>query len=348
MRRIAGATAALGLTWVLAGCGGGSDPLASAPQPAASSPPAVVAAQPALDPSAALEPSPALEPRPALELSPSPTPSAPSPPEPAVAAETAAAPNSDLAATVAPSNVPRSAAPKPASPSAGASVKKAPQPEPAKEEMPELVTARPGMRDPQPARWDRVQVLTQRTVRVHFTSGMAPCTVLDSVRVDYRPESVVVTLYTGSDPTQGDRVCAAVAREKAVDVRLAKPLDGRELLDGAKTTGGSVSGRSGSVAGEVRPQPGAVSTRTTSWSRAEAIGARTVRVYYDSATPPCMVLDRAEVDYAADRVVITLITGRDKVAAGQACATALRPVFVDLRLAEPLAGRRIVDGSDPA
>jgi hypothetical protein len=212
----------------------------------------------------------------------------------------------------------------------------------------EVITPRPGMRNPKPVRWERVEVLGERKLRVHYAAGVAPCNVLDSVRVDYRPATIVVTLYAGSDPKQTDRVCAAVADEKAVDVRLAKPLAGRKVVDGAAaalTPPAAAPGRSTSEAMQVRPTPGAVQTRTTAWDRAEALGERTVRIWFTTGAPPCSVLDRVKVDYAADAVTITLITGRSRAAAGQACMTALRPAYVDVTLTEALAGRQIRDGS---
>ncbi len=333
MRRLAGVVAAVGVSWVLAGCGGGAAPAASdvpaaapalapAPAPAPSAPAEFTAVGPLAEPTGA--------PSALATFPPTSAPAATSVPVPADTA--APVPTRSASAT-------RAAGQATATPGP---LKHAVTPT-----APELVTAKPGMRNVQPAHWERADVLGERKVRVLFTSGVAPCEVLDSVRVEYRPTIVVITLYTGSDPSQRDRVCAAVAEEKAVDVRLAKPLAGRTLVDGAAVDARESArlDEPGSGGVEVRPSPGAVDTRATAWDRAEMRDSRTVRIHFTSGTPPCMVLDRVKVDYASDRVTITLITGRDKAAAGQACTMSLHPAYVDVELDEPLANRRIVDGA---
>lgn len=73
-----------------------------------------------------------------------------------------------------------------------------------------------------------------RSLAVVWWSGVAPCTVLDRVEVKESAKQVVVTLYEGRDPRFPDTACIAIAVEKTTTVRLASPLDGREVVDGAK------------------------------------------------------------------------------------------------------------------
>ncbi|MGQ0846010.1 MAG: hypothetical protein ACT4QF_17945 [Sporichthyaceae bacterium] len=336
MKRVAGAVAALGVSWVLAGCGSLTPPLAAELRPSApAEPPGELAVQTPAAPvtSRADVPERHVEAVEVATASPSAAPPRPSP-RPTEARIVVEAPPQRVSVPSASTR-----------PSAKATARATRTPLPTRKPAPDLVRTRPGMTNIQSVPWERAEVRGPQRLRVHFVSGVSPCRFLDSVRVDYRPTAVVVTLYVGSDPKRADRVCAAVARDRAVDVSLAKPLDGRAILDGAKTLAPAIPRAPGSGAVEVHPKPGATATRTTSWTRAEATGPRTIRVFYNSGTAPCSVLDRVNVAYAADRVTVTLVVGRDRAAAGQACAMALRPVYVDVRLAEPLAGRRIVDGA---
>lgn len=97
-----------------------------------------------------------------------------------------------------------------------------------------VVQPRPGMENLHKTGWDRVEVLGSNKVRVHFVSGVAPCTVLDHVDVDYRADSIVVTLWEGNDPAAREMACIMIAQYKAVDVNLAEPVNGRKFVDGAE------------------------------------------------------------------------------------------------------------------
>jgi hypothetical protein len=100
---------------------------------------------------------------------------------------------------------------------------------------PQLVEPRPGMDNVHPTSWESYRVKSPRTVRIFFWGGPEPCDVLDSVQVQYFPRQVRVTLYSGNDPEFGQVVCPAIAIYKAVDVRLAEPLNGRPVVDGTRT-----------------------------------------------------------------------------------------------------------------
>ncbi|WP_433221720.1 hypothetical protein [Microtetraspora malaysiensis] len=73
-----------------------------------------------------------------------------------------------------------------------------------------------------------------RSLAIVWWSGVAPCTVLDRVEVEESATRVTVTLYEGRDPRHPDTACIAIALEKTTTVRLAAPLDGRQVVDGAK------------------------------------------------------------------------------------------------------------------
>lgn len=77
-------------------------------------------------------------------------------------------------------------------------------------------------------------MLGARRVRVTFYDGVAACYGLDRVEVDYRPEVVEITVFTGRVRSPGTDVCIEVAVLKATDVRLAEDLDGRRIIDGAR------------------------------------------------------------------------------------------------------------------
>lgn len=99
--------------------------------------------------------------------------------------------------------------------------------------QPQLVRPQSGMADVKPIRWERAEPAKDgKRVRVFFTSGVAPCHVLDHVDVSYA-DRVTITLHEGSDPKSKNQVCIEIAAFKAVDVPLDQPLNGRKVADGA-------------------------------------------------------------------------------------------------------------------
>lgn len=95
----------------------------------------------------------------------------------------------------------------------------------------------------------------------------------------------------------------------------------------------------------VEPRPGMSDVRPIGWSDYEVLNERLVRVFFTSGVEPCYVLDRTEVQYQPDRVVVTLFQGREPGSANVACIEIAVSKAVDVALDEPLAGRSIVDGS---
>lgn len=107
-----------------------------------------------------------------------------------------------------------------------------PAPEPPQQNS-RIVQPRPGMANLRKTGWDRADILNDRAVRLHFVSGVEPCTVLNNVDVQYRSGDIVLTIFEGSDPARPGAACIQIAESKAVDVQLAEPINGRALTDGA-------------------------------------------------------------------------------------------------------------------
>jgi hypothetical protein len=186
-----------------------------------------------------------------LEVPTSPaTTTTPAPPE-TNPPETTAAPSPTAPAAAKKSPIPSSSTVRPANPAPGAQTPgsapgsappvvstQAPNPlqPPADPFQPQskLVEPRPGMDNVHQTGWERVEILGPNRVRVHFVSGVEPCSVLDHVDVEYRPAEIVITLFEGSDPAARDAACIMIAVYKAVDVDLGEPIGGRQFVDGAE------------------------------------------------------------------------------------------------------------------
>ncbi len=106
--------------------------------------------------------------------------------------------------------------------------------EPPTEPEGELVTPRPGMADTHPVNWTRAEPVGDGSVlRISYTAGVEPCSVLDRVEVAETADTVIVTVVEGSDPAFPDTACIALGVLKAVEVPLAAPLGDRTVVDGA-------------------------------------------------------------------------------------------------------------------
>ena len=90
------------------------------------------------------------------------------------------------------------------------------------------------MTDVRPQRFEKVEVIDDTTLRVFFYQGVAPCSVLDRVDVEYGAQTVGLTLQIGSDPSDQDTACIEIAVFNYVDVELDEPLMGRKVVDGAR------------------------------------------------------------------------------------------------------------------
>jgi hypothetical protein len=71
-------------------------------------------------------------------------------------------------------------------------------------------------------------------LRIVWWSGVEPCHTLDRVDVRESAGSVEVTLYEGTPEDAQNIACIEIAVQKTTTVDLKAPLDGREVVDGAK------------------------------------------------------------------------------------------------------------------
>lgn len=99
-----------------------------------------------------------------------------------------------------------------------------------------VVEPHPGGTDGTRARpWDRVVPNEDQTeLTVFWSSGVAPCTVLDRVDVEETEDTVTITVYEGSDPANPDAMCIQIAEYKAHTVELSGELGPRSIVDGAE------------------------------------------------------------------------------------------------------------------
>lgn len=102
----------------------------------------------------------------------------------------------------------------------------------------------------------------------------------------------------------------------------------------------------GGRAQRVRPRPGMADVRPVGWDKArQTPDGRKLRITYWSGVEPCNVLDRVEVAYKAEQIVVTLFEGHDPDAEDVACIEIAVKKVVVVALEEPVDGRRIVDGA---
>jgi hypothetical protein len=73
-----------------------------------------------------------------------------------------------------------------------------------------------------------------RYLRLVWWSGVAPCSVLDHVKVRETRKKVVVTLYEGAKIGSEDIACVMIAVQKTTTVKLKHPLGHRKVVDGAR------------------------------------------------------------------------------------------------------------------
>ena len=74
-----------------------------------------------------------------------------------------------------------------------------------------VVTPRPGMSNVHAISWEYALQTGNQTVRIYYYAGIPPCTVLDHVDVAYQSDTIVISLYTGSDPSAAHQACIALA-----------------------------------------------------------------------------------------------------------------------------------------
>jgi hypothetical protein len=95
----------------------------------------------------------------------------------------------------------------------------------------------------------------------------------------------------------------------------------------------------------VVPEPGMDDVRPIRWQSVRSVDARTLMVRFTSGVEPCYVLDHVDVEYGRKHVAITLFEGHDPQVENVACIEVAELKRVRVELAEPLGGRRVVDGA---
>jgi hypothetical protein len=83
-------------------------------------------------------------------------------------------------------------------------------------------------------RWTKARAVSKRKVQLTWWSGVAPCTVLDRVKVKESPKFVTVTLYEGTAPKARNVSCIMIAIEKTTTITLKKPIGKRKIVDGSR------------------------------------------------------------------------------------------------------------------
>lgn len=85
-------------------------------------------------------------------------------------------------------------------------------------------------------RWTKAKAVSKgKKVQLTWWSGVAPCTVLDRVKVKETGKRVTITLYEGTAPKARNTSCIMIAVEKTTTVKLKKSLGKRKVADGTKT-----------------------------------------------------------------------------------------------------------------
>ncbi|GAA3662312.1 hypothetical protein GCM10022224_027670 [Nonomuraea antimicrobica] len=84
-------------------------------------------------------------------------------------------------------------------------------------------------------RWTKAKPVSKgKKIQLTWWSGVAPCTVLDRVKVTETSKKVTITLYEGTSPKARNVSCIMIAIEKTTTVTLKKALGKRKVVDGAK------------------------------------------------------------------------------------------------------------------
>jgi len=95
--------------------------------------------------------------------------------------------------------------------------------------VPTILTPSPGQLDPRPVNVQGLKVSVDgrhASVLLTWWSGVAPCTVLDSVQVDRADRRITLTVREGSDPNIGKVACIEIAQFKGTIVDLGELAPG--------------------------------------------------------------------------------------------------------------------------
>lgn len=96
----------------------------------------------------------------------------------------------------------------------------------------------------------------------------------------------------------------------------------------------------------VEQRGGLVDPRPLAWERAKVVrGGKAVDLVFWDGVEDCYGVARVEVEYRPRLIEVSLFGGRDPDA--EVCIELALKKVIRVELEEPLAGRRIVDGSSP-
>lgn len=93
----------------------------------------------------------------------------------------------------------------------------------------------------------------------------------------------------------------------------------------------------------VTPRPGLVDVRPNPFEKVVVLDERTLEVRFWGGVEECYGVDRVDVEYGETEVTVTVYQGR--VPTAEVCIEIAVLTAVRVKPAEPLAGRKIVDGA---
>ncbi len=126
----------------------------------------------------------------------------------------------------------------------------------------------------------------------------------------------------------------------------APPVTGPDAPVVMTPGGGGDAPRSGGRPQRVRPRPGMADVHPVAWEKArQAASGRALKVTYWTGVEPCNVLDHVDVRYGSREITLTLYEGHDPAEPDTACIEVAVQRVVEVRLDEPVQGRKIVDGA---
>ena len=93
----------------------------------------------------------------------------------------------------------------------------------------------------------------------------------------------------------------------------------------------------------VTPRQGLVDVRPNPFDKAVLLDERTLEVRFWGGVEECYGVDRVDVEYGEKEITVTVYQGR--VPTAEVCIEIAVLTAVRLKLDEPIAGRKIVDGA---
>jgi hypothetical protein len=205
------------------------------------------------------------------------------------------------------------------------------------------VIPRPGMAGIHPVTWQAARLLSDRVIRLCFYAGAEPCTVLDSVKVDYGTNDIAIGLFAGADPAAANATCPQDVMLNDVEITLDEDVEGRPFRDPSRPVGVATDATPdlGTIA--ATPHPDATTgPHMITWDRVQQLPNNVLRVYYSAGS--CDWLDHVELIYAREVI-------RDPVFLGAPsgpvppCVPGMQFLYSDVNLREAVDGRDLVDGS---